>query len=43
MLSVLEVKMSETTLHITNGGSLTDYLKELDIKGDILTWHENAL
>lgn len=32
--------MEKTTLHITNGGSLTDYLKELDIKGHMLTWHE---
>ncbi|WP_299228110.1 DUF1835 domain-containing protein [uncultured Psychroserpens sp.] len=28
------------TLHITNGNSLTDYITELDIKGDILTWQE---
>jgi hypothetical protein len=32
--------MSKTTLHITNGSSLTDYLKDLDVKGDVLTWHE---
>ena len=32
--------MANKTLHITNGGSLTEYLKELDIKGKILTWHE---
>lgn len=32
--------MSNNTLHITNGGSLTGYLKELDFKDDILTWHE---
>ncbi|PNQ73107.1 DUF1835 domain-containing protein [Hanstruepera neustonica] len=32
--------MENTILHITNGGSLTDYLKELDFKGHILTWHE---
>lgn len=28
------------TLHITNGNSLTDFLEELEIKGDILTWQE---
>ena len=28
------------TLHITNGNNLTSYLKELDIKGEILTWQE---
>ncbi len=28
------------TLHITNGQVLTDYLKELEIEGEILTWHE---
>jgi hypothetical protein len=28
------------TLHITNGNNLTSYLKELDIKGNILTWQE---
>jgi hypothetical protein len=27
-------------LHITNGDSLTDYLKELNYKEDILTWRE---
>ncbi len=32
--------MGKKILHITNGGSLTDYLKELDVKGEILTWHE---
>jgi hypothetical protein len=32
--------MSKTTLHITNGSSLTGYLKDLDVKGDVLTWHE---
>lgn len=32
--------MSKIPLHITNGSSLTDYLKDLDVKGDILTWHE---
>lgn len=28
------------TLHITNGSNLTEYLKDLDFKGDFLTWHE---
>lgn len=32
--------MSIETLHITNGSSLTNYLNELDIVGDKLTWHE---
>ncbi|MEO8933360.1 MAG: DUF1835 domain-containing protein [Xanthomarina sp.] len=32
--------MSKKTLHITNGFSLTLYLKELDVSGDILTWQE---
>ena len=32
--------MSDRILHITNGGNLTEYLKELDFKDDILTWHE---
>ncbi|PWI29579.1 DUF1835 domain-containing protein [Flavobacteriaceae bacterium LYZ1037] len=32
--------MSKKTLHITNGNSLTNYLKELDIPGHILTWQE---
>ncbi|MGJ5640956.1 DUF1835 domain-containing protein [Formosa sp. S-31] len=27
-------------LHITNGSHLTDYLKELQIEGTFLTWHE---
>ncbi|MEM6515585.1 MAG: DUF1835 domain-containing protein [Bacteroidota bacterium] len=27
-------------LHITNGQILTDYLNELDVAGDFLTWHE---
>lgn len=27
-------------LHITNGNNLTDYLNELKIKGDFLTWQE---
>lgn len=30
----------KTTLHITNGNSLTNYLKELDIVGEVLTWQE---
>lgn len=32
--------MAENCLHITNGGSLTDYLRELDFTEDILTWQE---
>lgn len=32
--------MKKQTLHITNGHVLTDFLQELDIKGDILTWQE---
>jgi len=32
--------MKKKTLHITNGDSLTNYLKELDIAGDFLTWQE---
>ncbi|WP_397362717.1 DUF1835 domain-containing protein [Olleya sp. R77988] len=32
--------MGNTILHITNGSSLTDYLKALNIDGDLLTWHE---
>ena len=32
--------MEKKCLHITNGDSLTDYLKELDYKEDILTWRE---
>lgn len=28
------------TLHITNGQVLTDYLKDLEVEGEILTWHE---
>lgn len=27
-------------LHITNGNALTNYIKELEIEGDILTWQE---
>ncbi|MFY0604200.1 MAG: DUF1835 domain-containing protein [Flavobacteriaceae bacterium] len=30
----------EHVLHITNGDSLTGYLKELDYKGEFLTWQE---
>ena len=32
--------MVQHILHITNGDSLTNYLKELDIAGDFLTWQE---
>ncbi|MEZ4803187.1 MAG: DUF1835 domain-containing protein [Gelidibacter sp.] len=32
--------MSKYTLHITNGHSLTNYLNELDIMGEVLTWQE---
>lgn len=32
--------MSRPTLHITNGQNLTNYLKELDVKGNFLTWQE---
>lgn len=32
--------IKEKTLHITNGDSLTNYLKELDFAGDFLTWQE---
>ncbi len=32
--------MGKNVLHITNGSSLTDYLRELDFKGDFLTWQE---
>lgn len=32
--------MKKLSLHITNGDSLTDYLRELDFKEDILTWRE---
>ena len=32
--------MSENCLHITNGSALTEYLRELDFKEDILTWQE---
>ena len=32
--------MSMKTLHITNGNTLTTYLKELDYSGEFLTWQE---
>ncbi|MEM9680627.1 MAG: DUF1835 domain-containing protein [Bacteroidota bacterium] len=32
--------MSDKILHITNGSALTNYLKELDFKDDMLTWQE---
>lgn len=32
--------MSKEILHITNGSSLTNYLKELDVEGVFLTWEE---
>lgn len=32
--------MTKKILHITNGSVLTEYLKELDFKDDILTWQE---
>ena len=32
--------MGKKTLHITNGGVLTEYLTKLDFEGDMLTWHE---
>lgn len=32
--------MADKILHITNGSSLTSYLKELNFAGDFLTWHE---
>ncbi len=32
--------MAKKTLHITNGSNLTNYLKELNIAGDFLTWQE---
>ncbi|MBQ0788943.1 MAG: DUF1835 domain-containing protein [Oceanihabitans sp.] len=32
--------MIENILHITNGGNLTSYLKDLSYPGDFLTWHE---
>lgn len=32
--------MEKAPLHITNGSSLTEYLKDLGITGTFLTWHE---
>lgn len=32
--------MEKRILHITNGSVLTEYLRELDFKDDILTWQE---
>lgn len=32
--------MSTKPLHITNGSNLTEFLKELSIAGEFLTWHE---
>jgi len=32
--------MNSKILHITNGDSLTNYLKKLEIEGEILTWNE---
>ena len=32
--------MPEQILHITNGSSLTNYLKELDVEGEFLSWEE---
>lgn len=32
--------MDKSVLHITNGGILTSFLKDLDFEGDILTWQE---
>lgn len=32
--------MTKQVLHISNGGSLTKRLKELDFEGEILTWQE---
>lgn len=32
--------MANPTLHITNGDSTTQYLKELNIEGTIITWRE---
>jgi len=32
--------MADKILHITNGNSLTDYLRELDFTDDIFTWQE---
>ncbi|MDO6598055.1 DUF1835 domain-containing protein [Oceanihabitans sp. 2_MG-2023] len=32
--------MKDNILHITNGSNLTNYLNDLNYKGDFLTWHE---
>jgi hypothetical protein len=32
--------MTNSILHITNGTTLTEFLKELDVKGDFMTWQE---
>ena len=32
--------MTKQILHITNGSALTEYLRDLDFKDDILTWQE---
>ena len=32
--------MAKKSLHITNGQNLTDFLNELNIQGDILSWQE---
>ena len=32
--------MSKIPLHITNGSNLTEYLKDLGVEGEFLTWHE---
>lgn len=32
--------MKKQSLHITNGYNLTNFLNDLDVKGDILTWQE---
>lgn len=38
---MLEVNfMTKQILHITNGSALTEYLRDLDFKDDILTWQE---
>ena len=32
--------MNDNILHITNGGSLTSFLNELQFEGEIVTWQE---
>ena len=32
--------MKKIPLHITNGSNLTEYLKDLGVEGEFLTWHE---